>query len=163
MLLAVSQRAFICVSALFSRNVQGKKMMKTNDKSFGQKMTDLGQRWSKAKPTKTATFWIAIGAVVVALYLGFSRAGWVTASNAQLRAQTSAEDAVIARLAPICVAQFNLDPDKDQKLGEFKEFNNSGRRTTFVKDQGWATMPGEAEADNKVAAECADQILHMDD
>jgi predicted RNA polymerase sigma factor len=132
--------------------------MTNKEKSMGQKVTDLGQRWKEVKPTKTATFWIVLGAIVLVLYLGFSRGGWVTDGTSQQRADTSVEAAVVARLAPICVAQFNADPQKDEKLLAFQELTNANRRSTFVKDQGWATMPGETEANNKVALECGNQI-----
>jgi hypothetical protein len=123
-----------------------------------QRFTDIGQRWSKAKQTKTRTFWIAIGAIVLALFLGFSRGGWVTGGSAKRMAETSAQAAVIERLAPICVYQFNADALRAVKLEELKALT-SYRRTTFVKDQGWATMPGETTPDSKVATECAKQLM----
>lgn len=132
--------------------------MADRERSTGQKLTDMGQKWNKAKPTKAATFWIVLGAIVLVLYLGFSRGGWVTEGTSLARADTLAETAVTARLVPICVAQFEQDPEKDQKLVTFQELTNGSRRSTFVKDQGWATMPGEVEADNKVALECSNQI-----
>jgi hypothetical protein len=133
-------------------------MMKNEERSMGQKVTDVGQKWNKAKPTKTMTFWIVLGAVVLVLYLGFSRGGWVTDSTSQSRSDTSVQAAVTARLVPICIAQFNADPAKDEKMIAFQELTNAGRRSTFVKEQGWATMPGEVDSDNKVVAECANQI-----
>ena len=123
-----------------------------------QRFSDIGQRWSKAKQTKTRTFWIAIGAVVLALYLGFAQAGWVTGGTASRMAETSAQDAVVQRLAPICVTQFNADPERTLKLAEFKELS-SFQRSNYVSDQGWATMPGEAKPDRKVAAACAKQLM----
>jgi hypothetical protein len=133
-------------------------MMKNEERSMGQKVTDVGQKWNKAKPTKTMTFWIVLGAVVLVLYLGFSRGGWVTDSTSQSRSDTSVQAAVTARLVPICIAQFNADPEKDEKMIAFQELTNAGRRSTFVKEQGWATMPGEVDSDSKVVAECANQI-----
>jgi predicted RNA polymerase sigma factor len=141
----------------------GERIMADRERSTGQKLTDMGQKWNKAKPTKATTFWIVLGAIVLVLYLGFSRGGWVTDSTSQTRADTSVEAAVIARLVPICLAQFNQDPEKDQKLVAFQELTNGSRRSTFVKDQGWATMPGEAEADSKVALECGNQIKLMNE
>lgn len=123
-----------------------------------QRFTDIGQRWSKAKQTKTRTFWIAIGAVVLALYLGFAQGGWVTGGTAGRMAETSAEGAVVERLAPICVAQFNADPERAMKLGELTALS-SFQRTRYVTDQGWATMPGETAPDRKVASECANQLM----
>jgi hypothetical protein len=137
--------------------------MQTKEIGIRQRLTNMGRSWNMAKPTKATTFWIAIGAIVLVLYLGFARAGWVTDSTSQRRAETSAQDAIVARLAPICVAQFNQDATRDQMLTGFKELTTSSQRATFVKDQGWATMPGENGPDNRVATECVNQMLLIDE
>jgi len=77
-------------------------------------------------------------------------------------ADRAAVDAVVERLAPICVAQFNQDPLNAQNLVELKAFTTSTQRAIYVKDQGWATMPGEAAPDNRVATECARQLMLLD-
>jgi hypothetical protein len=123
-----------------------------------QRVLDIGERWSTAKQTKTRTFWIAIGAVVLVLFLGFSRGGWTTGGSAEEMAEESAQSAVIARLVPICVAQFNADSQGAVKLAELKAVN-SYQRGGYVKEQGWATMPGETAPDNRVATECAKQLV----
>jgi hypothetical protein len=69
-------------------------------------------------------------------------------------AETEAADAVVKHLAPICVVQFQQDPGKGQKLKELKGMN-AYERGEYVKKQGWAKMPGEGEADSKIADECA--------
>ncbi len=122
-------------------------------------LKDIRQRWDKAKLTKSATFWIAVGAILLTVYLGFAQAGWVTGGTALQMAERTSEEAVVARLAPICVAQFDQDFERDQKLAEFKEATTPTQRATFIKDQGWATMPGETDSDDKVARECAEQIM----
>jgi hypothetical protein len=73
-------------------------------------------------------------------------------------AEKSAQSAVVARLAPICVAQFNADSQGDVKLAELKDLT-SYKRAAYVNDQGWATMPGETAADKHVASECAKQLV----
>jgi len=120
-------------------------------------LATIRDRWSRAKPTKTVAFWIAVGAIAVTLILGFTKGGWTTDSSAQIMAESSAEDAVLARLAPICVAQFNADPERTVKLAEFKAVS-SAQRSTYIKAQGWATMPGESSPDNRVALECSRQV-----
>ena len=45
-----------------------------------------------------------------------------------------AADAVADRLTPICVAQFNQDPEKDKKLEAFKEMDSWKRAQVDVKD-----------------------------
>ena len=128
---------------------------------MAQQTVSLKQRWDKARPTKSVAFWIAIGAIVLTLYLGFSRGGWVTGGTARQLAETTAQDAVVARLAPICVAQFNEDPQKYQKFDELMALTTAYQRTRYVVSQGWATMPGESRPDNAVAAECAQHIRQM--
>ncbi len=126
------------------------------------KRANIRQRWDKAKQTKSATFWIAVAAIAVTLYFGFSRGGWMLGSSAQTMADRAAETAVVERLAPICVAQFNQDPLNDEKLVELKAITTSTQRAIYVKDQGWATMPGETDPDDRVAAECAQQLMLLD-
>jgi hypothetical protein len=123
-----------------------------------QNFTDIRQRWDKAKLKKSVVFWIAIGAIILTIFLGFSRGGWTTGGSAEEMAEKSAQSAVVARLAPICVAQFNADGQGAVKLEELKAIN-SYQRAGYVKDQGWATMPGESAPDNRVAAACANQLM----
>lgn len=122
-------------------------------------LADLRHRWDKAKLTKKAAFWVAIGAIILTLFFGFTRGGWVTGGSARQMAATTSQEAVLTRLTPICIAQFGQDPLKDQKLEELQALTMSSQRTTFVKAQGWATMPGEAQPDNKVATACTQQLM----
>ncbi len=116
--------------------------------------TSFGQRWSHARPTKTALFWCCVASAIVTMIVGFTWGGWVKGATAQNMAETRAEDAVVKHLAPICVVQFKEDPAKDQKLKALKDMS-SYERGDYVKKQGWATMPGQKEADDRVAEECA--------
>jgi len=112
--------------------------------------------WEKIMP---ALFGAAGGAIILAI-IGFAWGGWVTGGTAQKMAEEMAEDAVVGRLAPICVEQFNQDSEKDQKLKELKE-EDSWMRDDYVEEQGWATMPGEKEADSKVAGKCAELLVEL--
>lgn len=126
-------------------------------------LADFRQRWNKAKPTKTITFWIVIGAIILTVFLGFSKGGWVTGGASQQSAEKIAQTAVTERLTSICVAQFNQEPAKVQKLEELKGISGSTQRTTYVKDQGWATMPDEETPDSSIATECAKQLIRLDE
>jgi len=99
-----------------------------------------------------------MGAIVLTVIFGFTRAGWTTSATATDMAATSAQDAVVARLAPICVTQAGADSQWAAQLEEFKTLN-SFKRPIFVEDQGWATMPGETTPDRRVATECARQLM----
>jgi uridylate kinase len=114
----------------------------------------------KKESIKPFIFGLVVGAIVLVIVI-FS-AGWVmTSGSAQTKAEQIAEDAVIDRLAPICVVQFQQDPEKDQKLKELKEIS-SYQRGDYVKKQGWATMPGEKEPDSKIADECARRLVELE-
>ena len=102
----------------------------------------------------------AVGGGIILAIIGFAWAGWVTGSTAEEMAEEFAQIAVIARLGPICVEQFNQDPEKDQKLKKLKG-TDSWQRSKFVGEQGWATMPGEKEADSDVAGKCADLLVEI--
>jgi hypothetical protein len=114
--------------------------------------------WDEARPTKTVVFWSWVGSIILTMIIGFAWGGWVTGGTAQKMAEQMAEDAVVKRLAPICVVQFNRDPGKDQKLKELKEASTY-QRGDYVEKQGWATMPGEEKPDSKVAEECARVLM----
>ena len=102
----------------------------------------------------------AVGGGIVLAVIGFAWGGWVTGGTAQEMAEELAQKAVVARLAPICVEQFSQDSEKDQKLKELKE-EDSWKRDDYVEKQGWATMPGEKEADSKVAGKCAELLVEL--
>jgi alpha/beta superfamily hydrolase len=112
--------------------------------------------WEKIK----TALWGAIGGAIVLAIVGFAWGGWVTGGSAQQMAEELAQNAVVARLAPICVEQYNQDSEKEQKLTMLKE-TESWKRDDYVKEQGWATMPGEKEADTKVADKCAKLLAEL--
>ncbi len=92
--------------------------------------------------------------------IGFAWGGWVTGGTAQEMAEEMAENAVFARLAPICVEQFRQDSVKDQKLNDLKK-EDSWKGYDYVEKQGWATMPGEKKPDSTVAGKCAEMIVQL--
>ncbi len=108
--------------------------------------------WGKIK----VGFWSAIGGAIVLAIIGFIWGGWVTGGTAE----EMAADAVVDRLALICVAQFIQDPEQDQKINELKK-KDIWDRQNYVEKQGWATMLGETKPDSKVADACANQLLKM--
>ena len=95
---------------------------------------------------------VLIGAIGLAI-IGFNWGGWVTGGTASEIAQS----AIVDRLVPICVDQFNADSNKATKLVELKKID-SWKRAEYVVKQGWATMPGSKEADTDVAEACAEKI-----
>ena len=79
-------------------------------------------------------------------------------STARAMAEAAGSNAVVTRLAPICVVQFKQDAGNGQKLKELKDAS-MWERGDYVKKQGWATMPGEQEADTQIASQCARLIV----
>ena len=108
----------------------------------------------------TVGIWSAIGGAIVLAIIGFKWGGWVTGGTAREMAEEMAVEAVVDRLTPICVAQFNQDPEKGQKLKELKK-KDFWEQQKYVEKQGWATMLGETKPDSKVAYACTNQILKM--
>ena len=103
---------------------------------------------------KIKTVLMGAGLGAFALFgIGFGMGGWVMGGTAQEKL----EKAVIARLAPICVAQSRQDPLKDQKIKAFKKLPYD-KRGEYVASQGWATMPGDSKPESAVAELCGDQI-----
>jgi hypothetical protein len=125
-----------------------------------EKAPSARQRWGEYRPTKNSVFWILLAAVALTTLVGFTWGEWMTSAGAQKMAATSATNAVIERLAPICVAQFNLDPDKDQKLKALQE-TSSYQRSKYVTDQTWATMAGDTQPDRNVADACAKLLMQI--
>jgi hypothetical protein len=104
------------------------------------------------------SLWGAVAGAAVAMIIGFGWGGWVLGSSSQRKADTMVEDALIARLVPMCVEIFNEDAQKEKKLRELTE-KSYWEREAYVKEQGWATMPYEKEPDSRVAEVCAEQIM----
>ncbi len=113
-------------------------------------------KWEKIIPG----LWGATGGAIVLATIGFAWGGWVTGGAAQKMAAEMAEDAVVGRLAPICVEQYNQDLEKDRKLKELKE-ERSWKRRDYVEMQGWATIPGEKNPDRNVAERCTDMLMQL--
>ena len=107
----------------------------------------------KAKQNIVPVFWGAVAGGILLAIIGFNWGGWVTGGEAK----QMAEAAVVDRLVPICVEQFNGDADKDMKLAVMKKADYWAR-AEYVTEQGWATMPGANEADGSVAEGCASKI-----
>lgn len=107
----------------------------------------------KIKQNLSPGIWGAIAGAIVLAIVGFNWGGWVTGSKADEMTQM----AIVDRLVPICVGQFNKDSNKAKKLAEMKKAD-TWTRGDFVAKQGWATMPGSKEADSDVAEGCAEKI-----
>lgn len=107
---------------------------------------------STLEKVKLVAAGVGAGAFVL-LGVGFGWGGWVLPSKADEMAQT----AVIERLVPICVAQFLQDPARERKLAELQKAGYA-EQTSYLQQQGWATMPGTEEPNPAVAERCVREI-----
>jgi len=106
--------------------------------------------------TKPALFGAGIGAVAMVI-LGFAWGGWVTGAKAEVMASNRAKEAVVAALAPICVAQSKTDPGAAMTMGKLKDASPY-QRPEVLMSAGWATMPGAESPDRAVARACAETL-----
>ena len=119
------------------------------------------QEASKMKKEYIKPFALGLGVGAVVLLIVIFSAGWVvTSGSADTQAKVIAQEAVIAHLAPIAVAQFMQDPNRKERFKELKELD-SWKRGEYVQKQGWATMPGEKEPDSTVADEVVRRLMDL--
>jgi len=74
--------------------------------------------------------------------------------TAKILTDTNARIAVVAAIAPICVAQFQTSVNAATNLAELKK-TSSWQQASYVEKGGWATMPGSKMVDSGVPQACA--------
>jgi hypothetical protein len=99
----------------------------------------------------------AIGGALLTMYVGFNAGGWMTNGSAEVMAKETAAIAVAERLGTICVAQYNRDTAKSQKLIEMKD-KDTWEKGRYIDTQSWAIMPGAEKPENGVSDACAKQL-----
>ena len=92
------------------------------------------------------------------LGIGFSWGGFMLGSTAKTLADSTADRAVVAAIAPICVDQFQHSADAANNLTALKK-TDSWQQAAYVEKGGWAVMPGSKAADSGVSQACAAAIL----
>jgi hypothetical protein len=97
--------------------------------------------------------WGLVCGAIISMIIGFGWGGWSTAMNTQ----KISDEAVLASQSAICVAQFVKQANYAEKFKEFEKMD-SWKRSDFVKEGGWAKMPGQAESDWGVARACSDGL-----
>ena len=110
---------------------------------------------SQTKPV----FWGMVAGAIALSIVGFNWGGWMTGGAAEQFARTSADEAVVLALTPICVDQFQKSAGVTANLVALKEITSTWDQRKYVGEGGWATMPGStAEPNRKVLAACADEL-----
>ena len=102
--------------------------------------------------------WGAIGGAAAAMIIGFSWGGWVTGGTAGEMAATSAKDASVLALTPLCVVKAEQQPDQLVLLKKESSWN----RDSFVVKAGWVANVNEKYR-SAVANACASTLVEAMD
>jgi hypothetical protein len=98
--------------------------------------------------------WGAIGGAVAAMIIGFVWGGWVTGGTAEKMATTSAQDASVLALTPLCVAKGEQQPEQLVLLKKASSYS----RGDFVTKAGWVANVNEKYR-SAVASACASTLV----
>lgn len=113
--------------------------------------------WQQYQPTKEHAIWIAAAGVVATLVIGFGFGGWVTGGTASKMADQAAAASHNQLAAAVCAEQFMRAADARTRLAKLQALE-WWERDDLVAAGGWATMPGEKQADGAVAEMCATRL-----
>jgi hypothetical protein len=114
-------------------------------------------RWQQYQPTKGQTFWIAIACVVATLIIGFGFGGWMTGGTALRMAGEAAVAARNQLAAAVCAEEFMRATDARARIAKLEALE-WWERDDHLAAGGWATMPGDKEANGTVATMCAARL-----
>jgi hypothetical protein len=115
------------------------------------------ERWSEYRPTKEHVLWAMLISVAAALVIGFGPGGWVSGGTARKMAGEAAATAHNQLAAAVCAEEFMRAADARIRLAKLRALD-WWQRDDQIADGGWATMPGEKEADSVVAQLCATRL-----
>ena len=81
-------------------------------------------------------------------------------STAKTLADSTANSAVVAAIAPICVDQFQRSADAANNLTALQK-TSSWEQAAFVEKGGWAIMPGSKSVESGVSQACAALLSNL--
>lgn len=122
-------------------------------------------RWEEFKESqvsKATLLWSCVGAVVVALVIGFTLGGWVTGGTARDMAETAGQEGRFDLASAICVERFMAEPDMRERLTELQDIGSTFRQRQFIEEGDWAIMPGADSASRQAADLCARVLANLD-
>jgi hypothetical protein len=110
---------------------------------------------------KPAAWGAVAGAVAIAI-VGFSADWVVTSGTAAEIAEKKSDEAVLAALTPVCVAQFEME-SSDAQSTHLAALNaeTTWKQGDYIGQHGWATMPGTEKSNDKLAKACANKLLEL--
>jgi len=88
----------------------------------------------KKEYIKPFAWGIAVGAIVLLIVI-FSTGWVVTSGSAKTKAEEMPKNAVVGRLASICVEQSSRNPNKEERLKELKALD-PWKRGEYAQKQG---------------------------
>lgn len=94
--------------------------------------------------TKPALWGAVAGAAVLAI-VGFNWGGWTTGGKAETMAVKRVDEAVVAALAPVCVARFERATDATSNRAALVKLD-SWAQGEYVEKGGWASAEPPANA-----------------
>ena len=127
-------------------------------KETGHSRYTLMQRWRDYRPSKKATFFFMVGAVIATTSYGFSSGAWVSSSKASQMARIEARDARTELAGGWCVQRFLAQADATERLGELQGMRSRFQRTQFIESGDWALMPGESRPNRRISSYCGDVL-----
>ncbi len=92
--------------------------------------------------------------VIGTIVIGFIWGGWHLGGTVDEMVNAATQKATVTALAPICADKFQRAAKADNALIVKLKAVNDWERDGYLKKAGWATFPGGAEPDNKVAEAC---------
>jgi hypothetical protein len=94
----------------------------------------------------------AVAGAVATIVVGFYWGGWSLGSTVDKIARERSELAVVAALAPVCVAKFRALPDAEAKQVALSKVDSWRRRDEFPKEL--VTLPGESYPSSALVDAC---------
>jgi hypothetical protein len=102
----------------------------------------------------------AFAGFLATVVIGFGWGGWTLGRTAMKMADRSANNAVVAALAPICVDKFQHAAEAKATMVTLKAID-SWQQDRFVEKGGWATFPGTESPNRDVAEACAKMLTDL--
>src|SRR5919109_4222976 len=106
----------------------------------------ITERWSEYQPTRKQFVWAILLSVAATVIIGFGPLDWVTGGTAERMADEAALSARHQLAAVGCADKFMRAADARTRLAKLEALE-WWERDEHVADGGWATMPGDKEAD----------------
>jgi len=99
----------------------------------------------------------AFAGALATTIIGFGWGGWVTGKTADSNATMLVNAALVQAYGPVCIERFKHQPNVEAKWAELTKVD-TWRRENYIKESGFATIPGATSPNSAVADACADAL-----